>query len=229
MRVRVLLFPAWLSLALVVTLVLWLWLLSLPPTQSTVARRRPDWPDLHHHRERRDRRRWKRNADRRLLRDIRRRLELHRLQVRHQHDRDLWHDSGTGHLRREQPRRNQHQPANRRPLHLSERDMRSDGRRRACARLPHRLAADHGHSSDATAGLGSAYDLGMDPGVYVANGPAGVIVQNEAFTCNIVAATIVQCVKGPAYSHGAFSSIGQWASGATLRLTMAIRTTPSAS
>ncbi len=66
-----------------------------------------------------------------------------------------------------------------------------------------------------TAGLGSAYDFGMDPGVYVANGPAGVIVQNEAFTCNIVAATIVQCVKGPSYSHGAFSSIGQWSSGAT--------------
>ena len=66
-----------------------------------------------------------------------------------------------------------------------------------------------------TAGLGSAYDWGMDPGVYVANGPAGVVVQNEAFTCNIVAATIVQCVKGPTYLHGVFSSVGQWASGAT--------------
>ena len=66
-----------------------------------------------------------------------------------------------------------------------------------------------------TAGLGSAYDWGMDPGVYVANGPAGVVVQNEAFTCNIVAATVVQCVKGPSYSHGAFSSIGKWLSGST--------------
>ena len=66
-----------------------------------------------------------------------------------------------------------------------------------------------------TAGLGSSYDFGMDPGVYVANGPAGVIVQNEAFTCNIVAATVVQCIKGPAYSHGVFSSIGQWSSGVT--------------
>ncbi len=66
-----------------------------------------------------------------------------------------------------------------------------------------------------TAGLGSSYDWGMDPGVYVANGPAGVVVQNEAFTCNIVAATIVQCVKGPSYSHGAFSSIGRWSSGST--------------
>ena len=65
------------------------------------------------------------------------------------------------------------------------------------------------------AGLGSAYDWGMDPGVYVANGPAGVVVQNEAFTCNIVAATVVQCVKGPSYSHGVFSSIGEWLSGAT--------------
>ncbi|HEY1780305.1 MAG TPA: hypothetical protein VGG79_07720 [Roseiarcus sp.] len=66
-----------------------------------------------------------------------------------------------------------------------------------------------------TNALGSAYDFGMDPGVYVANGPAGLIVQNEAFTCNIVGATIVQCVKGPTYLHGVFSSIGQWASGST--------------
>ena len=66
-----------------------------------------------------------------------------------------------------------------------------------------------------TAGLGSSYDWGMDPGVYVANGPAGVVAQNEAFTCNIVAATVVQCVKGPTYSHGAFSSIGKWSSGST--------------
>ena len=55
--------------------------------------------------------------------------------------------------------------------------------------------------------LGSAYDFGMDPGTTF-----GVISQNEAFTCNIVAATIVQCVKGPTYSNGAFSSIGLWSS-----------------
>jgi hypothetical protein len=63
--------------------------------------------------------------------------------------------------------------------------------------------------------LGSSYDFGMDPGQYSAQGPSGVIVQNEAFTCNIVAAAIVQCIKGPSYSNGAFSSIGKWLSGAT--------------
>ena len=64
-------------------------------------------------------------------------------------------------------------------------------------------------------GLGSAYDFGMDPGQYSSAGPSGVIVQNEAFTCNIVAATVVQCIKGPTYSGGAFSSLGQWSSGST--------------
>ena len=33
--------------------------------------------------------------------------------------------------------------------------------------------------------------------------------------CNIVAATVVQCVKGPAYSSGMFSSVGKWTSGLT--------------
>jgi hypothetical protein len=66
-----------------------------------------------------------------------------------------------------------------------------------------------------SAGLGSAYDWGMDPGEYVANGAAGQVFQNEAFTCNIVAAKVVQCVKGPIYSSGAFSSIGEWLSGQT--------------
>ena len=58
--------------------------------------------------------------------------------------------------------------------------------------------------------LGSAYDTGVDPGTF-----AGVISQNEAFTCNIVAATIVQCVKGPTYANGLFSAIGEWLSGST--------------
>ena len=58
--------------------------------------------------------------------------------------------------------------------------------------------------------LGSAYDFGMDPGNY-----KGQIVQNEAFTCNIVAATIVQCVKGPVFTNGVFSSVGKWSSGST--------------
>ena len=68
-------------------------------------------------------------------------------------------------------------------------------------------------------GLGSAYDFGMDPGQWAGSaatgGVAGVILQNEAFTCNIVAATIVQCVHGPIYSNGAFSSIGEWLSSRT--------------
>jgi hypothetical protein len=67
----------------------------------------------------------------------------------------------------------------------------------------------------ASGNLGSAYDFGMDPGQFSNAGPSGVIVQNEAFTCNIVAAAVVQCVKGPTYSNGAFSSIGQWLSGRT--------------
>ena len=61
-----------------------------------------------------------------------------------------------------------------------------------------------------TSNLGSAYDFGMDPGT-----TNGVINQNESFTCNIVAATVVQCVHGPIYSSGAFSSIGEWLSSGT--------------
>ena len=42
---------------------------------------------------------------------------------------------------------------------------------------------------------GSPYDDGLDP-------LAGNWNQSAAFTCNIVAATVVQCVKGPVYSGG---------------------------
>ena len=55
---------------------------------------------------------------------------------------------------------------------------------------------------------GSPYDDGDEP-----NG--GSFNQSAAFTCNIVAAKVVQCVKGAAYASGIPSSIGQWASGAT--------------
>jgi hypothetical protein len=55
---------------------------------------------------------------------------------------------------------------------------------------------------------GSVFDDSVDP----AN---GAFNQSAAFTCNIVAATIVQCVKGPAYSSGVFSSVGKWTSGST--------------
>jgi hypothetical protein len=55
---------------------------------------------------------------------------------------------------------------------------------------------------------GSVYDDGVDP-------MGGSFTQSSAFTCNIVAAKVIQCVKGAAYSSGVFSSIGQWASGST--------------
>ena len=55
---------------------------------------------------------------------------------------------------------------------------------------------------------GSVFDDSVDP----AN---GAFNQSAAFTCNIVAAKVVQCVKGPAYSSGVFSSVGKWASGST--------------
>jgi hypothetical protein len=55
---------------------------------------------------------------------------------------------------------------------------------------------------------GSLYDDGDEP-----NG--GSFSQSAAFTCNIVAAKVVQCVKGAAYAAGVPSSIGLWTSGAT--------------
>jgi hypothetical protein len=65
-------------------------------------------------------------------------------------------------------------------------------------------------------GLGSSYDFGADPGQFSTNtNIQGVIVQNESFTCNLVAATIVQCVRGPQYTNGLFSGIGEWLSGQT--------------
>jgi hypothetical protein len=55
---------------------------------------------------------------------------------------------------------------------------------------------------------GSVFDDGMDFF-------GGAFNQSAAFTCNIVAAKVAQCVKGPQLSSGVFSSIGQWASGST--------------
>ena len=54
---------------------------------------------------------------------------------------------------------------------------------------------------------GTVYDDGADP-----NG--GGFNQNLAFTCNIVAAKVVQCVKGPTWTSGV-PALGQWASGST--------------
>ena len=39
-------------------------------------------------------------------------------------------------------------------------------------------------------------------------------IRSEAFTCNLVAAAIVQCVKGPAYTNG-IGALGEWLSGST--------------
>ena len=49
----------------------------------------------------------------------------------------------------------------------------------------------------------------MDPGNYSAQ-----VIQSEAFTCNLAAAAIVQCVKGPAYTNG-IGALGEWLSGST--------------
>jgi len=54
---------------------------------------------------------------------------------------------------------------------------------------------------------GSVYDDGIDPG-------NGSFNQSAAFTCNLVAAKVVQCVKGPATSSGVLTGVGQWASAA---------------
>jgi hypothetical protein len=54
---------------------------------------------------------------------------------------------------------------------------------------------------------GTPYDDGADP-----NG--GGFNQSLAFTCNLVTAKIVQCVKGPTWRAGV-PSLGQWNSGST--------------
>jgi hypothetical protein len=69
--------------------------------------------------------------------------------------------------------------------------------------------AMNGGTAASVLGLaGSPYDDGIDP-------YGGVGNQSAAFTCNIVAAKEVQCVKGAAYSGGVFSSIGSWSTGST--------------
>ena len=55
---------------------------------------------------------------------------------------------------------------------------------------------------------GSVFDDGVDLA-------SGAFNQSAAFTCNIVAAKVVQCVKGPAYSSGVLTGVGQWSSGST--------------
>jgi hypothetical protein len=68
--------------------------------------------------------------------------------------------------------------------------------------------AMYGSNSDNPT-AGSVFDDGVD----ISNGQ---FVQNSAFTCNIVAAKVIQCVKAPSFNAttGAFS-LGQWSSGST--------------
>ena len=54
---------------------------------------------------------------------------------------------------------------------------------------------------------GTVYDDGADP-----NG--GGFNQSLAFSCNIVAAKVLQCVKGPTWTAGV-PALGQWSSGST--------------
>ena len=55
----------------------------------------------------------------------------------------------------------------------------------------------------------SYYDDGINP-----NGTVG-FNQSAAFTCHIVAAKVVQCVRGPTYVSGIATTIGEWLSGST--------------
>lgn len=64
-----------------------------------------------------------------------------------------------------------------------------------------------GTNQSMAGGSGSVYDDGGDP--------AAGFNQSAAFTCNIVAAKVIQCVKGPAYSSGLFTSVGKWVVGST--------------
>lgn len=55
---------------------------------------------------------------------------------------------------------------------------------------------------------GSVFDDGVD---FI----GGAFNQSAAFTCNIVAAKVVQCVIGPAYASGLPTGVGKWSSGST--------------
>jgi hypothetical protein len=52
----------------------------------------------------------------------------------------------------------------------------------------------------------------FDDGIDMSNGQ---FLQSSAFSCNIVAAKVVQCVKGPLYTAGVFTSVGEWLSAQT--------------
>ena len=75
-------------------------------------------------------------------------------------------------------------------------------------RLPHRHKSGHVRDRWGQPDCGIVFGDGVDIA-------SGFFIQSSAFTCNIVAAKVVQCVKGPAYSGGVITGVGQWSSGAT--------------
>jgi hypothetical protein len=79
-------------------------------------------------------------------------------------------------------------------------------------------------------GIGSltrGFRIGSTPLMYIYPFPQGSVFddgadfegggfnRSSAFTCNIVAAKVVQCVHAPIYTSGAPSGIGKWTSGST--------------
>lgn len=66
----------------------------------------------------------------------------------------------------------------------------------------------------------STFDEGIDPST-------GGFIQSSAYTCHIVAAKIVQCVKGPVYAAGLPISVGQWNSFNQVSVTVTSLTAPS--
>ena len=71
-----------------------------------------------------------------------------------------------------------------------------------------RIGAQQNMGAGNYTATGSPYDDGLDPVAANWN-------QSAAFTCNIVAATVVQCVKGPVYTGGLPAGIGEWLSTGT--------------
>ena len=161
-------------------------------------------PDLPHHRERNDRRKRIGNLDRRLLGNVGNRLELHRHGF-------LVNTGGTYGTTAALATCGENNLNGSAPWYTVPTGTCAKQRYRlACAWLPHRHGpGDERHDrAEHASGAGSPFDDGVDP-------DGGTFNQSAAFTCNIVAAKVVQCVKGAAYSSGLYSSIGEWLSGST--------------
>ena len=64
-------------------------------------------------------------------------------------------------------------------------------------------------------GGNSTYDDGAQPGNATGLPSSLTFIRNDAFTCHIASATVVQCVLGPNRTTVATPTIGQWSSGST--------------